>query len=60
MEINEIIEMERNLNKMQLDDYMQCKFIFFAVSKDSPDLNNFINILFSLTDKCRPLLIEMK
>lgn len=58
--MKEIIEMAQALLEMDINTYMKCKYTLQTVSKYNPKLNNFINVLFSLTDKGRPLLIGMK
>ncbi|MBD5463651.1 MAG: hypothetical protein HDR24_11460 [Lachnospiraceae bacterium] len=58
--MKEITELVQVLLSMSTNTYLECKYTLLAVSKDNPKLNNFINVLFGLTDKSRPLLIEMK
>ncbi len=58
--MNEVIEITRMLLKMRTDMYLKCKYMLMAVSTEHPGMYNFVNELFRYTDKCRPLLIEMK
>lgn len=58
--MKEIIEMIQILLEMSTDTYLKCKYIFLAVSTEHQGTHNFINKLFELTDKRRPLSIEMK
>ena len=59
--MKETIGMIRILLEMSTDTYLKCKCIFLAVSTtEHQGMHDFINKLFELTDKRRPLSIEMK
>ena len=58
--MKEIVEMTQILLEMQTDTYMMCKYTMQAVSRDSQQMEAFVNKLFSLIDSRRPLLIGMK
>ena len=58
--MKETIGMIRILLEMSTDTYLKCKCIFLAVSTEHQEMHKFINKLFELTDKRRPLSIEMK
>lgn len=58
--MKEIIEMIQILLEMDTSTYMECKYILLSVSVGHQGTHNFMNKLFELMDKHRPLLIGMK
>lgn len=58
--MKEIIEMIQILLEMGTDAYTECKYILLSVSAGQQRTHNFMNKLFEVTDRYRPLLIGMK
>ncbi len=58
--MKEIMEMKQILLEISTDTYLKCKYMFLASSREYPAGNTFFKVLFGITDRERPLLIEMK
>lgn len=57
--MKEIIEMLQILHEMGTDTYLQCKYAMQTVSRGN-STEKFVEKLFIVTDKHRPVLIGMK
>ena len=62
MSNEEIVEMVTILMEMSTDTYLKCKHMILADARtrSSAGTINFLDKLFELTDKNRPLMLEMK
>lgn len=58
--MKEVIEMKQVLLEIGTDTYLKCKYMFLASSREEPTVNAFFKVLFGITDRERPLLIEMR
>lgn len=58
--MKEIAGMVQCLLEMRTDTYMMCKYTLLAVSMGHHGTHEFMEKLFSLADRKRPLLIGMK
>lgn len=59
MSEKEIQEMMEILMEVGTDQYEQFKYTILLSSKGNSNVNNFFVRVFKLTDKRRPLLLEM-
>lgn len=58
--MKDIIEMMQILLEIGTDAYMECKYILLSVNAGHQGTHNFMNKLFEVTDRHRPLTIGMK
>lgn len=58
--MKEIMELTQVLLEMGTDTYEQCRYMFLASRVEHPNIRGFLDILFEMTDRKRPRLIEMK
>lgn len=58
--MKEIIEMIQILSEMGTDAYTECKYILLSVSAGHQGTHNFMDKLFEVTDRYRPISIGMK
>lgn len=58
--MKEVIEMTQTLLEMGTDTYMECKYMFLSLGQGCKNARAFYEMLFEMTDRKRPLLIETK
>lgn len=58
--MKEVIGMIQALLGMGTDTYMKCKYASLAAGREKPETKAFFEVLFEITDRKRPLHIEMK